>query len=577
MSLTTAIKYTVILFLCSYLLGQTANTGANVINVRSYGAKPDGQIATDCSMTASSATLTCVISHFVASDVNKVIAVYDSGPTLNGFIQPLATTILSVQSGTQVTLAAQASNSSSPSSRVVWGTNNDTPFMNAMNACASRGGCIYSIPGAKGTYLTHGIGLPCSTIGDFTKLGLGICTRAYNNIAIWGDGTDVTVLENWDPASSTLAILSFGSQSQQAPYNGTVNPITNVSAHNLTLRQVKNATNPIKNLRTDNTNGLIVDHVNVIGGSYEGFYLSGINYDASHLYASGVGLGGPKVSTSTSALNLIGAWGRVSESYVTDSGQCIEAGNPHQEMWHIVCDGRGPDILGVSPHLGVNISSNSYGTWDVHVHDNIFIAWGGEEFFNVLGKFKDTSFNNNLIVDDTGGMLLGSGKETNNVNVYPEQTTGAHGTSSCSNNTFIVTSAIRPVTYFISVGDRINPMLENWTCDGNKITYATPFCNIAPYQPTFNSSDCSSGGVTTIPNGVLDVASISGVAQVRVSHTTIQAPSTASPFGTIGQEINVESGVPLSQLWITDWEYNLSTRKVVVGGIVTQIAPIVSQ
>jgi len=576
LSLTTAIKYGLILFFATCLMAQTANTGANVINVRSYGAKPDGQVATDCSMAASSTTLTCKASHFVTADVNKVISVYDSGATLNGFIQPLATTILSVQSGTQVTLAAQASNSSSPSSRVVWGTNNDVPFTNAMNACASRGGCVFSIP--KGLYLTHGLSLPCSTIGNFTSLGLGVCTRAYNNIAIWGDGTDVTILENWEPATSSLAVISFGSQAELSPYNGTVNPITNVSVHDITLRQVKNATNPIKNLRADNTDGLIVDHVKAIGGSYEGFYLSGINYDASHLYAAGVGLGGPKNFTSTSALNLIGAWGRVSESYVTDSGQCIEAGGPHEEIWHIVCDGRGPDITsGVSPHLAVNISSNSYGTWDDHVHDNIFVAWAGEEFFNQLGKFKDSSFNNNLIIDDTVGLTLGSGKETNNVNVYPEQTIGAHGTSSCSNNTFIVTSAVHPVTYFFRFGDGLNPMLENWTCDGNKITYATPFCDTAPYQPTFNSSDCSNGGVTTIPNGILNVGSISGIAQIRMSHTTIQAPLTASPFGTIGQEINIVSGVPLNQLWITDWEYNLSTRKVIVGGGATTIPATISQ
>jgi hypothetical protein len=572
--LITVSRWFVLFLLLGSLNAQTATTGANVINVRSYGAVGDGRVAVDCSILASSSILTCTSNHFTAADVNKAIAVYDSGPTKNSFIQPLATTIQSFQSPTQVTLVDNASNSSSPSSRVVWGTNNDITLANAMNTCGARGGCTLTIP--QGLYLTHGINLPCSTIGDFTSIGLGVCVRPYNNIAIIGDGIDVTILENWDPATTTPALIMFGAQSAQAPYNGTVNPITGVSVYNLTLRQVKNASGTVKNFRSDNTNGLIINHVKVTGGSYEGFYLSGIHYDASHLYAEGVGLGGPGNSTALSALNLIGAWGRISESYVTDSGQCIEAGNPHQEIWHIICDGRGADIVGVSPHIGLNISSNTYGTWDVHVHDNIFMAWSGESFFNTLGKFKDSSFNNNLIIDDTAGLTLGSGKETNNVNVYPEQTTGAHGTSSCSNNTFIVTSAVRPVTYFLSVGDRINPMLENWTCDGNKITYATPFCNTAPFQPTFNSADCSNGGVTAIPNGILNVASISGVAQVRISHTTIQAPSTASPFGTIGQEINIVSGIPLSQLWITDWQYNLPTRKV-AGSNVTTIPPIVSQ
>lgn len=71
----------------------------------------DGQAATDCWMTSGSPTLTCTSSHFAAGDVGKQIAVYGAGAKTSGFIQPLATTISGFTSATQITLTANASNS----------------------------------------------------------------------------------------------------------------------------------------------------------------------------------------------------------------------------------------------------------------------------------------------------------------------------------------------------------------------------------------------------------------------------------------------------------------------------------
>jgi hypothetical protein len=82
-----------------------------VIDIRDHGAIGDGQVATDCYMTSGSPLLSCESSHFVASDVGKKIAVYGSGPTVKGYIQPLASSISSVVSATQVTLANMAGNS----------------------------------------------------------------------------------------------------------------------------------------------------------------------------------------------------------------------------------------------------------------------------------------------------------------------------------------------------------------------------------------------------------------------------------------------------------------------------------
>jgi hypothetical protein len=543
------------------------------------------------------------------------------------------------------TLAITGGQVSGYSSRFVWGTNNDTALQNAVNACGDLGGCRLLIP--HGRYLTHGLNLPCSKVGNWTAGGSGVCAHVHNNITVDGDGIDVTVLENWDSGTVigannlNSALINLGGQADQFPYNfapgGPQSPVRGITIRNLTLWQVKNATSPIKNLRTDNTDGVVIDHVKAVGWSYEGFYLAGIHYDAHDLYATQTGLGGPANATSTSALNLIGAWGdRVHDIYVTDSGQCIEGAGPHTFVWNINCDGRGPDInVGVSPHIGVNVSSNTYGTWDVHIDDSAFVAWGGEEFFNVLGKFKDSSFSGNYIVDDTGGVLMGSGKETNNVNVWPEQITTPHGTSVCSNNTFVVTPNGRPVTYFLSVGDGVNPMLENWTCEGTNVLYTTAFCSTTPFQPALSSSVCGGGGSATISNGILNVgstgpavwtlnsayalgafmqptatatsefiyqATVGGTSggtepvecvtqgctftdgsvtwklygfrpQVRIAHTTIHAPANVSPFGAIGQEINAPAGVVTDhQVSITDWNYNLQTRKV-YGATVNLIPP----
>lgn len=96
------------------------------VDVRDFGAVGDARVAidsgasganaglggySDCWMTSGSAILSCANSHFTAGDVGKVIAVYGAGYPGAGHIQPLASTIQSFQSGTQITLADNASNS----------------------------------------------------------------------------------------------------------------------------------------------------------------------------------------------------------------------------------------------------------------------------------------------------------------------------------------------------------------------------------------------------------------------------------------------------------------------------------
>lgn len=100
--------------------GAEAGTGTQVVAFpESFGAKRDGRAIGSVNMTASSAVLTATGAGFVAGDVGKTISVYGAGVTGNGFA--LVTSILSVQSSTQVTLAAAAAGTVSDS-RAVFGT-----------------------------------------------------------------------------------------------------------------------------------------------------------------------------------------------------------------------------------------------------------------------------------------------------------------------------------------------------------------------------------------------------------------------------------------------------------------------
>lgn len=74
------------------------------IDVRDYGAVADGQVATDCYMTAGSAVLTCETAHFAPADVGKKIVAYGNGPSANGYYQPLSSSIVGYTSSTQITL-----------------------------------------------------------------------------------------------------------------------------------------------------------------------------------------------------------------------------------------------------------------------------------------------------------------------------------------------------------------------------------------------------------------------------------------------------------------------------------------
>src|SRR3989442_5541428 len=151
-------------------VGRALAENEQVADVREFGAKGDGQVATDCSITLGSNTLTCTTNHFDSGCAGKVIAVYDAGPTQNGYRQPLSSTILAFVSATHITLADSASATANPSSRVVWGTNNDAALQATVDALSPPNGQGGNIGGVvlipRGRYLTHGVSLLCAKIGN---------------------------------------------------------------------------------------------------------------------------------------------------------------------------------------------------------------------------------------------------------------------------------------------------------------------------------------------------------------------------------------------------------------------------
>jgi hypothetical protein len=85
-----------------------ASSDGNVISPKAnYGAYGDAQQVNDCTVTTTT-TLTCATSHFVASDVGKVLAIPYAGSTDGTHVnqQTFVTSIAAYVSGTQVTLAA---------------------------------------------------------------------------------------------------------------------------------------------------------------------------------------------------------------------------------------------------------------------------------------------------------------------------------------------------------------------------------------------------------------------------------------------------------------------------------------
>jgi len=587
--------------LVKFVAGMSQTHTKPVVDVRDYAANGDGQVATDCYMTSGSPLLSCESSHFVASDVGKKIAVYGSGPTVKGYIQPLASSISSVLSATQVTLAQAAGNSTTHgiatitncsraqnvaicntaaphnfhagqmvalsgvegdasfsgiwpiqtvptstsftarsmllndvayvsrgtadghSERVIWGTDNTAALQAAVDAAGKAGGAKIVIP--KGLYLSKGVNMPCSQIGNFAVSHQGYfnCTVAYNDITFAGDGADKTIWENWDPtvrAATTNADSSPGAShpglifigsSATGDYdtpgpNTPIGPVKNLEIYGITFREPKNATQPIKPIFDWVSDNVNIHHCK-FSGPYECVYQGGKSrkWDVHDNYLTQCGLTGPATFTTTAALNENGSYTIIHDNIVNDSGQCLEGSQHDDNFYNNTCDMRGTDITGTfGPLEWANLTSATYGLWRWTLRNNRVIGGHGAAVENVLGMFRDVTIDGNTFVDDLGGVTIGSGKEMNNV-AYGPQPDAPHGLTVVKNNTWTYTGAQSPSGTLFAVNGNQHPYLEDVLFDHNQVTYKTGFCNTPPHTSCMRSADCPTGSCT-VPNGIFAVS-----------------------------------------------------------------------
>lgn len=141
-----------------------ATKGSLVYNVKDYGALGNYATSATGAVTVNTAILTDANAHFTATQVGQLITVVGAGTA--GI--DLSTTILSVQSATQVTLNANATTGVTGAT-YAFGTNDSTAIQAAITAATAAGGTVYFPPGG---YCLGSAIVPVSNV-SFVGAGIG--------------------------------------------------------------------------------------------------------------------------------------------------------------------------------------------------------------------------------------------------------------------------------------------------------------------------------------------------------------------------------------------------------------------
>lgn len=192
------------------------NAGPWVFDVRAYGAKGDGQAATDGAITSGQAVLTCASGPFKKSDVGKAIMVKGA---LSSGATTLVTTIASYQSATQVTLNATATNTIT-GALVMWATDDTTALQSTINAAFAYGQvwgtAIVWVP-PTGAGLFYGVAGPLIAGGATKANGqLVIPIQATTGVKVCLiilGATDGGATRHWEqkiPQIAGSTLVSFG-------------------------------------------------------------------------------------------------------------------------------------------------------------------------------------------------------------------------------------------------------------------------------------------------------------------------------------------------------------------------------
>lgn len=180
-----------------------------------YGAKGNGKVVTDGSMTASSAALACTTSTpFTVADVGKAIMV--KGAAATG-ITSLVTTISGFTDSGHVTLAAAASTSIS-SAVVMWATDDTAAFQSAVNAAvtyaqAHAGYAEILIPSAVNSFYGIAGSLSHANSGN-AQITLPVIPVTGDTVTLVFKGTETgSAIRHWlqtTPEITGACLVSFG-------------------------------------------------------------------------------------------------------------------------------------------------------------------------------------------------------------------------------------------------------------------------------------------------------------------------------------------------------------------------------
>lgn len=189
------------------------------VTAAAYGAKGDGRLVTDASMTIGSPIVNSATANFTNADVNKVFMV--KGADALG-VTSLVATVSSVQSATQATLNRSAATTVS-SALAMWATDDTAAFQAAINAAVAYGtsatgagyGQVFVPPAPNGKF--YGIG-GALVQGGATKgngqLTVPIIATSGNKLVIDIEGPpSFAPVRHWlevPPNTAGACIVSFG-------------------------------------------------------------------------------------------------------------------------------------------------------------------------------------------------------------------------------------------------------------------------------------------------------------------------------------------------------------------------------
>ncbi len=213
------------------------DAGPWVFDVRTFGAKGDGQVVTDGAISSVTNTnvLTCATSKpFKPTDVGKAIMVKNA---LTSGTTTLVTTITGYTSSSVVTLGASATATVASGGMVMWATDDTVAIQNCINAAFAYGqvtgtGIIYVPPSGKGLF--YGIAGPLIAGGATKANGQLVIPIQLDNgsttgvkvVLVFQGVTDGGATRHWHqtiPQMSGSTLVSFGAFANATAQTNAIN------------------------------------------------------------------------------------------------------------------------------------------------------------------------------------------------------------------------------------------------------------------------------------------------------------------------------------------------------------------